>query len=61
LTEKKSNRNVKERFSLALDKIAARFPQIFADERLFASFEDGLVHYSGQERFQLIDAFKMYV
>jgi hypothetical protein len=30
-TDKKSNRATKERFSLALEKIAARFPQIFAD------------------------------
>ena len=30
-------------------------------EKIFASFEDAIVHYNGQERYQLFLAFQYYI
>jgi hypothetical protein len=45
--DKAANRTNKEKFTLALEKISMRFPQLLADEKLFAIVEDGLFQFSG--------------
>jgi hypothetical protein len=47
LLDKAANRSTKEKFTLALEKISIRFPQLLADEKLFAIVEDGLFQFSG--------------
>jgi hypothetical protein len=47
LLEKTANRSTKEKFTLALYQISVRFPQLLADEKLFAIVEDGLFQFNG--------------
>ena len=55
--ERGNNRSTKEKFSLALEKISVRFPQLLADERLFSIFLDSLSQFSGGERRAMLAAF----